>query len=159
MSQSVERVRAALEAAGLEVRFERFDVGTRTVADAAAAIGVTEGQIVKSMVFVSASGEPVLVLASGVNRVDEALIGEHVGQAVSRADAAQVRALTGFAIGGVAPVGHATPATILLDDDLWRYDEIWAAAGTPRDVFATTADDLLRATGGTRTTVARAQDE
>jgi prolyl-tRNA editing enzyme YbaK/EbsC (Cys-tRNA(Pro) deacylase) len=153
-SGSVERVRAALDAAGLDVRFERFDAGTRTVRDAAAAIGVTEGQIVKSMVFVTADAKPVLVLASGTNRVDEDLVGRHLGRPISRADAAQVRAMTGFAIGGVPPIGHATAATTLLDTDLWQYDEVWAAAGTPRDVFATTAAELQRATGGTRTTIA-----
>jgi prolyl-tRNA editing enzyme YbaK/EbsC (Cys-tRNA(Pro) deacylase) len=154
VSASVERVRSALLAAGLDVRLERFDAGTRTVADAAAAIGVAEGQIVKSMVFVSGSGNPVLVLASGPNRVDEERVGRHLGRPVTRADAAQVRTLTGFAIGGVPPIGHAPQPATLLDPDLWRYAEVWAAAGTPRDVFAITPDDLLAATGGTRTPIA-----
>ena len=154
MSASIDRVRAALAAAGLDVRLERFDAGTRTAADAAAAIGVSEGQIVKSMVFTAPSGEPVLALASGTNRVDEDRLGALLGHPVSRPGGAEVRALTGFAIGGVPPLGHTPQPTTILDEDLWRYTEIWAAAGTPRDVFATTPDALLRATGGTRAAIA-----
>jgi prolyl-tRNA editing enzyme YbaK/EbsC (Cys-tRNA(Pro) deacylase) len=154
VSASIDRVRAALATAGLDVRLERFDAGTRTAADAAAAIGVTEGQIVKSLVFVAPSGAPVLALASGSNRVDEDRLAAVLGHAVTRPGAEQVRALTGFAIGGVPPLGHTPQPVTVLDEDLWAHAEVWAAAGTPRDVFATTPDDLLRATGGTRAAIA-----
>jgi len=154
-TSSIERVRAALAEAGLPTVTRRFAEGTRTVADAAAAIGVQEGQIVKSMVFATASGATVLVLTSGVNRVDEHKVAALVGEAVTRPDADHVRRVTGFAIGGVPPLGHRTPLPTLLDEDLWNYDELWAAAGTPYDVFAITADQLQAATGGRRATVRR----
>jgi len=154
-SSSIERVRAALAEAGLPAVTRRFEEGTRTVADAAAAIGVQEGQIVKSMVFATASGATVLVLTSGVNRVDERKVAALVGEPVTRPDADHVRRVTGFAIGGVPPLGHLTPLPTLLDEDLWNYDELWAAAGTPYDVFAITADQLEAATGGQRATVRR----
>jgi prolyl-tRNA editing enzyme YbaK/EbsC (Cys-tRNA(Pro) deacylase) len=154
-SSSLQRVRAALTAAGLPAVTRRFEEGTRTVADAAAAIGVQEGQIVKSMVFTTGAGDTVLVLASGVNRVDERRVAALLGTPIERADADHVRRVTGFAIGGVPPIGHLAPLPTLLDEDLWRYDELWAAAGTPYDVFAITADQLQAATGGRRATVRR----
>jgi prolyl-tRNA editing enzyme YbaK/EbsC (Cys-tRNA(Pro) deacylase) len=154
-SSSLQRVRAALAAAGLSDETRRFDEGTRTVADAAAAIGVAEGQIVKSMVFATDAGETILVLASGDNRVDEKRVAALVGAKISRPDADHVRRVTGFAIGGVPPIGHLTPLPTLLDEDLWRFDELWAAAGTPHDVFAVTAGELERATGGRRATIKR----
>jgi prolyl-tRNA editing enzyme YbaK/EbsC (Cys-tRNA(Pro) deacylase) len=148
MSTSVERVRAALVAAGVDVELRSFPAGTRTAVDAAAAIGVAVGQIVKSLVFVTASGQPVLVLASGVNRVDERRVGERLGEAIGRADADLVRSATGFAIGGVPPLGHVRALPTLIDEDLLAFDEVWAAAGTPRDVFAIEPGTLVRATGG-----------
>jgi prolyl-tRNA editing enzyme YbaK/EbsC (Cys-tRNA(Pro) deacylase) len=154
-SASLQRVRAALAAAGLPDETRRFDDGTRTVADAAAAIGVQEGQIVKSMVFATGAGETVLVLASGVNRVDEKRVAALLGTPIQRPDADHVRRVTGFAIGGVPPLGHLTPLPTLLDEDLWRYGELWAAAGTPHDVFPITADQLEQATGGRRAEVKR----
>jgi prolyl-tRNA editing enzyme YbaK/EbsC (Cys-tRNA(Pro) deacylase) len=153
MSASVQRVREALAAAGLDVTLRAFPEGTRTAQDAAAAIGVEVGQIVKSLVFATEAGEPVLVLASGANRVDERRVGELLGTAIGRADAALVREATGYAIGGVPPVGHATAMPTLVDEDLLAFDEVWAAAGTPRDVFAIAPADLVRASGGQVATV------
>jgi prolyl-tRNA editing enzyme YbaK/EbsC (Cys-tRNA(Pro) deacylase) len=154
-SSSLQRVRAALAAAGLSDETRRFDEGTRTVADAAAAIGVAEGQIVKSMVFATDAGETILVLASGDNRVDEQRVSAVIGAKVSRPDADHVRRVTGFAIGGVPPLGHEVELPTIIDESLHRFDVVWAAAGTPHDVFAVTADALERATGGRRATIKR----
>ena len=119
-----------------------FPEGTRTAQDAAAAIGCTVGQIVKSLVFLR-DGEPILVLCSGANTVDAQRLG------LDKADANVVRRATGFAIGGVPPYGHPAPLETLVDEDLLGYDEIWAAAGTPRSVFPLTPDELVERTGGT----------
>ncbi|HZH28581.1 MAG TPA: YbaK/EbsC family protein [Azospirillaceae bacterium] len=132
-----------------------FDVSTRTAGEAAAAIGCTVGQIAKSLVFRTlASDRPVLVVASGVNRVREAKVEQALGEAIGRADAAFVRERTGFAIGGVPPVGHAVTVPTIIDADLRAFGEIWAAAGTPNAVFRLTFDDLVRLTGGTVADVA-----
>jgi prolyl-tRNA editing enzyme YbaK/EbsC (Cys-tRNA(Pro) deacylase) len=133
----------------LEVEVRSFPQGTRTAADAAAAVGVEVGQIVKSLVFARPeSGRLVLVLTSGSNRVDEARVGELLGEPIARADADAVRVATGYAIGGVPPVGHTEPIETIVDEDLLQYAVVWAAAGTPRDNFAIAPDDLVRATGG-----------
>lgn len=144
---SVERVRAALRAAGHDDAIEAFPDGTRTAADAAAAIGCDVAQIAKSMVF-RAGDRPVLVVTSGANRVDAAKVAAALGAPIARADAAFVRDATGFAIGGVAPVGHVTPPVVLLDADLFGLDRVWAAAGSPMHVFGTTPEALRRLTGG-----------
>ncbi|HEV2812277.1 MAG TPA: YbaK/EbsC family protein [Solirubrobacteraceae bacterium] len=125
-----------------------FPEGTRTAVDAAAAIGCDVGQIVKSLVFRREGGEPLLVLASGSNRVDEAKVAGLVGEAIGKADAAFVRGATGFAIGGVPPAGHVAAIETLVDEDLLAYDEVWAAAGTPRTVFPLTPSELLSLTSG-----------
>jgi prolyl-tRNA editing enzyme YbaK/EbsC (Cys-tRNA(Pro) deacylase) len=146
---SVERVRAALAAQGLAAEIKEFDASTRTSADAAAAIGCTVAQIAKSVIFrAKSSNQPVLVVASGINRVDEKKIEAVLGDKLGRADADFVRNTTGFAIGGVAPVGHAGPVTIFIDADLRQYAEIWAAAGSPNAVFRLTPVELERITGG-----------
>lgn len=145
---SVERVRAALLAAGHEDRIDAFPAGTRTSADAAAAVGCEVAQIAKSLVFRGADGRPVLVIASGANRVDAARVAAVLGQAIRRADADWVRERTGFAIGGVAPVGHLTPPHVLVDRDLLALDPVWAAAGSPMHVFRTSAAELVRISGG-----------
>jgi prolyl-tRNA editing enzyme YbaK/EbsC (Cys-tRNA(Pro) deacylase) len=119
-----------------------FPAGTRTAQDAAAAIGCSVGQIVKSLVFVR-DDEPVLVLCSGANTVDAQRLGLH------KADADLVRSATGFAIGGVPPYGHPAPLETLIDEDLLGYDEVWAAAGTPRSVFPLTPAQLVERSGGT----------
>lgn len=145
---SVERVRAALIAAGHPDTIREFPKSTRTAADAAAAIGCTVAQIAKSIVF-RAGERAAVVIASGVNRVDVGKAAKALGVKLARADADFVRATTGFAIGGVAPVGHAHPPLILLDHDLLALDPIWAAAGSPTHVFQTSAAELERMSGGT----------
>ena len=136
-----------------------FDVVTHTAADAAAAIGCDVAQIAKSLIFRAASGQHVLVIASGTNRVDEKAVGALLGQKISRADAQYVRERTGYAIGGIPPVGHASPPITLIDTDLFRYDSLWAGAGTPSAVVQLTPADLLRLTGGQRAVVAKAPPE
>jgi prolyl-tRNA editing enzyme YbaK/EbsC (Cys-tRNA(Pro) deacylase) len=143
-------VTAALAEAGQAVEVKSFPQGTRTAEQAAAAVGVDVGQIVKSLVFTRTGGDahPLLVLTSGANRVDEARVGELVGEPIARAGADEVRTATGFAIGGVPPVGHGLPLDVLVDEDLLQYAVVWAAAGTPTDVFCITPDDLVRVTNG-----------
>ena len=146
---SVERVRAALQAAGLSAEIKEFDASTRTSADAAAAIGCAVAQIAKSLVFrTKDTNRAVLVIASGINRVDEKKLAALLGEKIGKADADFVRTETGFAIGGVAPVGHAGKVALFIDQDLAQYAEIWAAAGAPNAVFRLTPDDLVRITGG-----------
>lgn len=144
--QSVGRVRAALRAAGHPDDIAEFPDGTRTAADAARAIGCTVAQIAKSIVF--RSGEAaVVVIASGANRVDTAKVAALLGAPVGRADADWVREATGFAIGGVAPLGHTGEVRLVLDRDLLALSPVWAAAGSPRHVFRTEAAELARITG------------
>lgn len=144
---SVERVRAALLAAGHPDTITEFPAGTRTAADAAAAVGCDVAQIAKSIVF-RADMRAVVVVTSGANRVDQARAEAALGVKLGRADADWVRATTGFAVGGVAPVGHAgAPLLLLLDADLMALDPVWAAAGSPKHVFRTTPAELLRMTG------------
>jgi prolyl-tRNA editing enzyme YbaK/EbsC (Cys-tRNA(Pro) deacylase) len=142
----VERVRAALAAADHADTITEFPVGTRTAADAAAAIGCDVAQIAKSIVF-RAGDRAVVVIASGVNRVDARKVEAALGVKVKRADADWVRAATGFAIGGVSPVGHVGAPLLLFDRDLLALHPIWAAAGSPRHVFRTEAETLARITG------------
>jgi len=144
---SVERVRAALLAAGHADTIASFPEGTRSAADAAASVGCDVAAIAKSIVL-RAGARPVLVVASGANRVDLGRVAALLGEKVGRADGSWVRDVTGFAIGGVAPIGHLTPPVILLDRDLLALPRIWAAAGSPMQVFATTPADLARITGG-----------
>lgn len=149
MSRSVARVRAALAAAGVEARI--LELGDcRTAADAAAACGCALDQIAKSIIFRGHdSGHVRLFLTAGGNRVDDAKAARLAGEALGKADAALVRAETGFAIGGVAPVGHLQPIAAWWDRRLSDFDVVWAAAGTPRHVFAVAPADLLRITGAT----------
>jgi prolyl-tRNA editing enzyme YbaK/EbsC (Cys-tRNA(Pro) deacylase) len=150
---SALKVQAAL---GDRHEVMEFEATTRTAADAAAAIGCTVAQIAKSLVFRAAdSNRPVLVVASGVNRVDETKVAEAVGEPIARADAEFVREATGFAIGGVPPVGHRSPPIALIDQSLMAFAEIWAAAGTPNAVFRLRPADLLDLTGGRTVAVAR----
>lgn len=139
LSQSATRVQEYLAARGHALRVVELADSTRTAADAARAIGCEVAQIVKSLVFrAKDSGRPVLVVTSGVNRVDEAKVAALLGEPVGKADAAFVRERTGFAIGGVPPVGHAERIATIMDEDLQQYGEIWAAAGTPHAVFRLT---------------------
>lgn len=144
---SVERVRAALLAAGHADTIRAFPEGTRSAADAAAAVGCDVAAIAKSIVF-RAGARPVLAIASGANRVDMAKVAAATGLAVKRADGGWVRDVTGFAIGGVAPVGHLTPPLVVLDADLLALERVWAAAGSPMHVFETTPAALLHLTAG-----------
>lgn len=145
-SPSVERVRAALAAAGHPDTIAVFPDGTRSAADAAAAVGCDVAQIAKSIVF-RAGERAVLVIASGANRVDMAKVAMAIGLPVKRAEGVWVRDTTGFAIGGVSPVGHLAPPILLLDADLMALDPVWAAAGSPQHVFRTSPAELLRVTG------------
>ena len=149
MHRNVASVVAAGRALGLELEVRSFPDGTRTAAEAAAAIGVELGQIVKSLAF-AVDGRITMALLSGSNRLDEAALATAAGgRRCERADAAAVRAATGFPIGGVPPFGHATPLPIFLDRDLLAHEELWAAAGTPHDNFAISPAELVRVTGGT----------
>jgi prolyl-tRNA editing enzyme YbaK/EbsC (Cys-tRNA(Pro) deacylase) len=133
------------------------EIHTRTAQQAADLVGCLLGQIVKSLIFQgSQSGKPVLVLTSGSNRVDEALISQYTGEPIQRADADFVRAVTGYAIGGVPPAGHAQAMETYLDEDLLQYETIWAAGGTPNAVFELTPGALQEMTQGR---VARVRSE
>ena len=148
LSPAAQRVQELLRAAGSQARVRQFAATARTSAEAAAAIGCAVAEIAKSLVFKAASGKPVLVIASGVNRVDERKIAAALGEPIGKADAAFVRDRTGYAIGGVAPIGHATPPAIFIDEDLRRFATIWAAAGHPHAVFPLTPAELERLTRG-----------
>lgn len=147
MHPNAERIQAELKSRGADGEVVELAASTRTSQEAAAAIGTTVAQIAKSLVFM-AGEEPVLVIASGTNRVSMDKLAAHLGVPAKRPDADTVKRLTGFPIGGVAPVGHASPIRILIDRDLFQYGEIWAAAGTPNAVFRTTPEELARVTGG-----------
>ncbi len=146
--RSTDRVRDAATAAGLAIEIREMPQSTRTAAEAAAACGTSVAQIVKSLIFQKAeSGEPVLILVSGRNRVDEKAMKGIVGEALKRIDADQVRALTGFAIGGVAPLGSLAPLATFMDADLLAFETVWAAAGAPHAVFEVDPKALAAATG------------
>jgi prolyl-tRNA editing enzyme YbaK/EbsC (Cys-tRNA(Pro) deacylase) len=149
LSRSAARVQAALAAGGVAARVVELPGSTRTAAEAAGAIGCEVGQIAKSLVFRGAtSGDPLLVIASGTNRVNESRIAEAAGEVLGKADAEFVRKRVGYAIGGIPPLGHDVPLVTFIDEDLFRYDRIWAAAGTPHAVFELSPADLPRLTGG-----------
>jgi prolyl-tRNA editing enzyme YbaK/EbsC (Cys-tRNA(Pro) deacylase) len=151
---SAERVRRALAGLGLMPDIKEFSETTRTSAEAAAAIGCTVAQIAKSVVFRAVGmNRAVLVIASGANRVDEKLVAAALGDRIAKADAAFVRDKTGFAIGGVAPVGHTEKPVTLIDEDLLGHAEIWAAAGTPNSVFRLTPQELVAMTDGRVTAI------
>lgn len=147
MHRNVVTVIEAGKSKGIDIEVRQFPEGTKTAADAAAAIGVEVGQIVKSLVFL-VDGAPTMALVAGDNRLDESLLSAAAGGGtVGRADADAVRAATGFPIGGVPPIGHDLP--IYVDEDLLRWGEVWAAAGTWNDVFPVDPRTLVEATGGT----------
>jgi prolyl-tRNA editing enzyme YbaK/EbsC (Cys-tRNA(Pro) deacylase) len=150
LSNSAKKVQAILLEHGLELQVVELSQTTRTAAEAAQAIGCRVGQIAKSLIFkTSTTGQPVLVIASGINRVDEKILAARLGEDVQKADADFVRQITGFAIGGVPPIGHLQKIPTFIDPDLMQYEEIWAAAGTPYAVFKLTPDQLLLFTAGT----------
>ncbi|HEX7621317.1 MAG TPA: YbaK/EbsC family protein [Anaerolineales bacterium] len=149
LSPSVLKVQAALCALGFNGKIVEYQDSTRTSAEAAERVGCQIGQIVKSLIFRGqSSGKPILVLTSGANRVNENLLSRFAGESIGRADADFVRAATGYAIGGVPPVGHPQPLETYFDEDLLQYGKIWAAAGTPNAVFELTPADLEKMTGG-----------
>ena len=152
---NVVRVVSAAKERGLDIVTKRFPEGTKTAADAAAAIGVTVGQIVKSLVF-GVDGEVVMALVSGSNQLDEKKLALAAGGAkCARVDADAVREATGFPIGGVPPFGHTTQLRVFVDPDLLQYDEVWAAAGTWNDNFGANPNDIVRVAGGVVTDLKR----
>jgi Cys-tRNA(Pro) deacylase len=151
-SDGAMRIQAVL---GDGFQVVEFEESTHSSAEAAAAVGCDVGQIAKSMMFRAADGRPVLVVASGANRVDEKKIAALLGQKIKRAEADYVLAHTGTAVGGVSPVGHVTTPAAFLDQDLQHYETIWAAAGSPNAVFALSPADLVRLTGASFTDVAK----
>ena len=152
---NVLRVMEAARERGLEITTKRFPEGTKTAADAAAAIGVSVGQIVKSLVF-AVDGEIVMAYVSGSNQLDEKKLALAAGGAkCSRVDADAVRAATGYPIGGVPPFGHTTQLRVFVDPDLLQYDEVWAAAGTWNDNFGAAPADIVRVAGGVVTDLKR----
>ncbi|GGF54499.1 cys-tRNA(pro)/cys-tRNA(cys) deacylase [Azorhizobium oxalatiphilum] len=144
---AVNRVRDALLAASHEDSIQSFATGTRSAADAAASVGCEVAQIAKSIVF-RAGDMPVVVVASGANRIDRKKVAAATGLVVKPAEPVWVHERTGFAVGGVAPVGHACPVTVVIDADLLPLDPLWAAAGSPSHVFRTSAQKLISLTGG-----------
>lgn len=148
---TAQKVAEAARQRGLEIAIKEFTISTRTAADAANAIGCTVAQIVKSLVFV-VDGQPTIALVSGDNRLDEKKLAALCGvgkNKVKRAKADIVREATGFAIGGVPPLGHAQQLAVYIDQDFWQFETVWAAAGTPNTVFPISPDELARVTQGT----------
>ena len=169
LSATAQRVQDALDAAGVTTRIVEYDVPARTSAEAAAVLGCAVGQIAKSLVFRSASGTPVLVIASGAHRVDEAKIATLAGEGIGKADADFVRTATGYVIGGIPPLGWTTTLRAtrfeadsplgaplraarqqtFIDRNLLAYETVYAAGGTPHAMFPITPGDLVRVTRGT----------
>ena len=153
---NARRVADAARDLGLDIEVRTFPEGTKTAADAAAAIGVAVGQIVKSLIF-AVDGEVVLAYVSGANQLDEKKLAAAAGgRKAKRVDADVVREATGYPIGGVPPIGLATPLRVFVDEDLLAFATVWAAAGTWNDVFALSPDDLVRVSGGAVTDLRRA---
>ncbi|MCX7600650.1 MAG: YbaK/EbsC family protein [Meiothermus sp.] len=150
LSPSAQKVQDALQQRGFgHLQVQELTASTRTAQEAAQAVGCNVGQIVKSLIFRGAtSGQPYLLLVSGVNRVNTHRIEADLGEKLVKPDADYVRSVTGFAIGGVPPVGHAQPLKALVDSDLLQYERIYAAAGTPFALFGLTPDELLALTEG-----------
>ena len=149
LSDSAQKIQDILAKSGYPLKVVELPGSTRTAVEAAQAIGCQVGQIVKSLIFkAKRSQQPVLVVASGSNRVDEKRIEAQIGEPMGKADAEFVRTKTGFAIGGVPPLGHLENLQTFIDQDLFQYKEIWAAAGTPHAVFCLTPQILAELTGG-----------
>jgi len=149
LSPSVRRVQDTLKVLGFSNEVVELESTTRTSSDAAGAVGCQVGQIAKSILFQGGqTHKPILVIASGPNRVNEKRIAELISEPVGKANAEYVRMKTGFVIGGVPPIGHLEKPEIFIDGDLLQYDDIWAAAGSPNAVFRLTPSDLVTMTGG-----------
>jgi prolyl-tRNA editing enzyme YbaK/EbsC (Cys-tRNA(Pro) deacylase) len=154
LSPSSQKVQDLLISLGYDCQVQESTTTTRTASDAAALVGCHVGQIVKSLIFKgSITSKPILVLTSGANRVNEHLLSTHAGEYILRADPEFVRATTGYAIGGVPPIGHLQPMETYLDEDLMQYPSIWAAAGTPNSLFRLTPGELQKMTAGKVTKV------
>ena len=154
LSPNVQRVRDAIKRLGFSIEVVELEAITRTSADAAHAVGCNVEQIAKSLIFqTEITHRPMLVIASGSNRVDEKKMAELISEPIGKADADFVREHTGFAIGGVPPVGHLEKLDIFIDEDLLQYEEIWAAAGSPHAVFKLASSDLVKMTGGRVTSI------
>ena len=151
---AIDRFIGEAEASGLDIEIQRYPDGTRTAADAAAAVGCKIDQIVKSLVFM-ADVRPILILCSGARRVDEEKLAEYIGTEIRIAGASEVRAATGYAIGGTPPLGHTVPLKTVVDPHLMEFEEIWAAAGTPDSVFPIKPKELVKATSGAVVAVTR----
>lgn len=151
LTEAEIRVQAALAEAGLATQVRVLETSAHTARDAADALGVELAQIVKSLIFRGAATDrPYLLLVSGANRVHERRAGRHIGETLARADADFVKQATGFSIGGVAPLGATSELAAFIDETLFGFEEIWAAAGHPRSVFPTTAAELAALAGATR---------
>ena len=149
INPSAQKIQNILRGLGLNYKVIEFTESTRTAQEAADRVGCQLGQIVKSLIFKGqSSNKCILVLTSGSNRVDEKKIGQYAGETIVRADPDFVRSMTGFAIGGVPPVGHVQPLETYIDEDLLQYGEVWAAAGTPNAVFQLPSSDLVKITKG-----------
>ena len=149
LSPSAQKIQDLLNSLGYSYQVIEHAESTRTAQEAADRAGCELGQIVKSLIFMGKeSKKPILVLTSGANRVDEKLISQYAGETISRADADFVRTTTGFAIGGVPPIGHVNKMETYLDEDFLQYQTIWAAAGTPNAIFELKTVDLQKMTGG-----------
>lgn len=149
LSSNAQKVQNALQALGLTLQVVELPESTRTAVEAAQAIGCQVEQIVKSLVFKGKHSErPILVIASGSNRVNEKAIEAMIHEPLGKADADYVRFHTGFVIGGIPPLGHSEPLETFIDEDLFQYQEVWAAAGTPNAVFCLNPKDLPRMTNG-----------
>jgi prolyl-tRNA editing enzyme YbaK/EbsC (Cys-tRNA(Pro) deacylase) len=148
LSPSAQKVQDQIKSLGYDYTVIEHAESTRTAQEAADRAGCELGQIVKSLIFKGKdSSKPILVLTSGANRVDEKRISEYAGEAIGRADADFARAVTGFAIGGIPPVGHLQKMETYLDEDFLQYGTIWAAAGTPNAIFELKTSDLQKMTG------------
>ncbi len=149
LSPSAQKIQNLLNTLGYDYVVIEHAESTRTALEAAERAGCELGQIVKSLIFRGkTSGKPILVLTSGANRVDEKLISEYAGESIGRADADFVRQVTGFAIGGIPPVGHIENMETYLDEDFLQFKVIWAAAGTPNAIFELKTEDLQKMTAG-----------
>jgi Cys-tRNA(Pro) deacylase len=147
LSPSAQKIQDLLKSLGYSYTVIEHAESTRTAQEAAERAGCELGQIVKSLVFRGkTSGKPILVLTSGANRVDEKLISQYAGESIGRADADFVRSVTGFAIGGIPPLGHKEKMETYLDEDFLQYSTIWAAAGTPNAIFELKTEDLQKMT-------------
>ena len=151
---AIDRFIGEAEASGLDIEIQRYPDGTRTAADAAAAVGCKIDQIVKSLVFM-ADVRPILILCSGARTVDEETQAEYIRTEIRIAGASEVRAATGYAIGGTPPLGHTVPLKTVVDPHLMEFEEIWAAAGTPDSVFPIQPKELVKATSGAVVAVTR----